>query len=82
MVERKRNGLPFTECFSQNLPISVAFTAILKIKFPHCNAIGVHTPPGTVFPAKKGTKRHTMHLVSVSMCYPRHLDGIPKKVTF
>ena len=23
-----------------------------------------------------------MHLVSVSMCYPRHLDGIPKKVTF
>ena len=32
-----------------------------------------------VFPAKKGTKRHTKHLVSVSMSYPRHLDGIPKK---
>ena len=33
----------------------------------------------TVFPAKKRTKRHTKHLVSVSMCHPRHLDGIPKK---
>ena len=36
----------------------------------------------TVFPARKGTERHTKHLVSVSMCYPRHLDGIPlKKMT-
>ena len=33
----------------------------------------------TVFPAKKGTKRHSKHLVSVSMCKPRHLDGIPKE---
>ena len=33
-------------------------------------------------PAKKDTKRHTKHLVSVSMCYPRHLDGIPKKWPF
>ena len=33
----------------------------------------------TVFPAKKGTKRHTKQLVPVSMCYPRYLDGIPKK---
>ena len=33
----------------------------------------------TVFPAKKSTKRHKKHLVSVSTCYPRHLDGIPKK---
>ena len=33
----------------------------------------------TVFPAKKGTKRHSKHLISVSMCYLRHLDGIPKK---
>ena len=32
-----------------------------------------------VFPAKKGAKRHTKHLVSVSMCYPRHLDGISKR---
>ena len=36
----------------------------------------------TVFPAKKDTKRHTKHLVSGSMCYPRHLDGIPKKWPF
>ena len=36
----------------------------------------------TVFPAKKGAKRHTKHLVSVSMCYSRHLDGIPKKLHF
>ena len=33
----------------------------------------------TVFPAKKGTKRHSKHLISVSMSYLRHLDGIPKK---
>ena len=33
----------------------------------------------TVFPAKKSTKRHKKHLVSVSTCYPMHLDGIPKK---
>ena len=36
----------------------------------------------TFFPAKKDTKRHTKHLVSGSMCYPRHLDGIPKKWPF
>ena len=36
----------------------------------------------TAFPAKKGAKRHTKHLVSVSMCYSRHLDGIPKKWHF
>ena len=31
--------------FSQNLLISAAFTAILKMKLPQCNAIGVRTPP-------------------------------------
>ena len=30
----------------------------------------------TVFPAKKSTKRYSKHIVSVSMCYLRHLDGI------
>ena len=46
MVKRKRNGL------SQNLPNSAAFTAILKLKLPQCNAIGVSTPPG-------GKRHHT-----------------------
>ena len=32
--------------FSQNLPNSAAFTAILKMKLPRCNAIGVRTPLG------------------------------------
>ena len=36
----------------------------------------------TVFPAKKGTKRRSKHLISVSMCYLWHLDGIPKKRSF
>ena len=36
----------------------------------------------TVLPAKKGTKRHSKHLVSVSMCYLEHLDGIPKKLPY
>ena len=31
-----------------------------------------------VLPAKKGTERHTKHLVSISVCYLGHLDGIPK----
>ena len=33
----------------------------------------------TVFQAKKGTKMRSKHLIYVSMCYLRHLDGIPKK---
>ena len=45
MVKRKRNGLT-CEMFSKNLPISTAFTAILKMKLPQYNAIGVHTPLG------------------------------------
>ena len=44
--ERKKERPNFYGMFSQNLPISAAFTAILKIKLPQCNAIGVRTPPG------------------------------------
>ena len=29
------------DMFSQNLPISASFAAILKITLPQCNAIGV-----------------------------------------
>ena len=35
--------------FSQNFPISAAFTAILKIKLPQCNAIGVRTSPRLIW---------------------------------
>ena len=44
--ERKKERPNFYGMFSQNLPISAAFTAILKMKLPQCNAIGVRTPPG------------------------------------
>ena len=33
---------------------------------------------GPFYRRKKGTKRHTKHLISVLMCYLRRLDGIPK----
>ena len=46
--ERKKERPNFYGMFSQNLPNSVAFTAILKLKLPQCNAIGVGTPPGFV----------------------------------
>ena len=43
--ERKKERPNFYKMFSQNLPISAAFTAILKMKLPQCKAIGVRTPP-------------------------------------
>ena len=49
MVKGKRNGLTFTECsvkICRKKVYSAAFTAILKLKLPQCNAIGVRTPPG------------------------------------
>ena len=44
--EKKKERPNFYEVFSQNLPISTAFIAILKMELPQCNAIGVRTPPG------------------------------------
>ena len=49
MVKGKRNGLTFTECsvkICRKKVYSAAFTAILKLKLPQCNAIEVRTPPG------------------------------------
>ena len=46
--ERKKERPNFHGMFRQNLPNSAAFTAILKLKLPQCNAIGVGTPPGFV----------------------------------
>ena len=43
--ERKKERPNFYGMFSQSLPISVVFTAILKMKLPQCNAIGVRTLP-------------------------------------
>ena len=42
---RKKERPNFYGMFSQNLPNSAALTAILKMKLPQCNAIGVRTPP-------------------------------------
>ena len=44
--ERKKECPSFYGMFGQNLPISAAFTASLKMKLPQCNAIGVCTLPG------------------------------------
>ena len=44
--EREKERPNFYEMFSQSLPISAAFTAILKMKLSQCNAIRVRTPPG------------------------------------
>ena len=44
--ERKKERPNFYRMFSQNLPISSVFTALLKMKLPQCNAIGVRAPPG------------------------------------
>ena len=46
--ERKKERPNFYGMFSQNLPISAAFSAILKTKLPQSNAIGVRTPPGSL----------------------------------
>ena len=43
--EKKKKRPNFYGMFSQSLPMSAAFTAILKMKLPQCNAIGVRTPP-------------------------------------
>ena len=45
--ERKKERRNFYGMFSQNLPISTAFIAILEMELPQCNAIGVRTPPGS-----------------------------------
>ena len=43
--ERKKERPNFYGKFSQNLPNSAAFSAILKLELPQCNVIGVRTPP-------------------------------------
>ena len=45
--ERKKERPNFYGMFSQNVPISNAFIAILEMELPQCNAIGVRTPPGS-----------------------------------
>ena len=45
MAKGKRERPNFYGMFSQNLPISTAFTAMLKMNLPQCNAIGVRMPP-------------------------------------
>ena len=44
--KRKKERPNFNGMVSQNLPIFATFTAILKMKLPQCNAIGVRTTPG------------------------------------
>ena len=45
--EREKERPNFYGMFSQNLPISTAFIAILEMELPQCNAIGVRAPPGS-----------------------------------
>ena len=44
--EREKERSNFYGIFSKSLPNSAAFTTILKMELPQCNAIGVRTPPG------------------------------------
>ena len=44
--ERKKERPNFYGMFRQSLLNSAAFTAILKMKLPQCNVMGVRTPPG------------------------------------
>ena len=44
--ERKKERPNFYGMFSQNLPISATFIAILKITLPQCNTNGVRAPHG------------------------------------
>ena len=59
--ERKKERPNFYGMFSQNLPNSAAFTALLKMKLPQCNAIGVRTPPArhVTLDPRRSTKRQT-----------------------
>ena len=43
--EREKERPNFYGMFRQNLPNSATLTAILKMKLPQCNAIGLRTPP-------------------------------------
>ena len=56
--ERKKEGPNFYGMFRQNLPISAAFTAILKMKLPQCKAIGVRTAPVTKWTCLNLCVRH------------------------
>ena len=46
MVKEKKERPNFYGMFSQNLPISATFIAILKITLPQCNTNGVRAPHG------------------------------------
>ena len=64
----------FYGMFSQSLPISAAFTAILKMKLPQCNAIGVRTPPGLRFHQSPETFRiitvlKRLNMVPIALVY-------------
>ena len=59
--------------FSQNLPISAAFTAVLKTKLLECNAIGVRSPPGLIWGTAVALLTHckgALLLLSLSLLLP------------
>ena len=61
--ERKKERPNFFGMFSQNLPISTAFIAILEMELPQCNAIGVRTPPA--MPQSEKSKRKNCRFVEI-----------------
>ena len=66
--ERKKELPNFYGMFRQSLSISAAFTAILKMKLPQYNAIGVRTPPD---------HQQTVIDLATRACYlvTKHLSG-------
>ena len=61
--ERKKERSNFYGMFSQNVPISNAFIAILEMELPQCSAIGVRTPPA--MPQSEKSKRKNCRFVEI-----------------
>ena len=61
--ERKKERPNFYGMFSQNVPISNAFIAILEMELPQCNAIGVRTRPA--MPQSEKSKQKNCRFVEI-----------------
>ena len=71
-----RTAFPWLEVLSAIFTLLNVHTCDVKVTWSKSKRLWRMTHEATfrtVFPSKKGTKRHSKHLVS------RHLDGIPKK---
>ena len=75
MVKEKKERPNFYGMFSQNLPISATFIAILKITLPQCNTNGVRAPHGFKRCKIFGGTKHARKLTCLSGCV-FHIFGL------